>query len=52
MNLQEFLFTLAFVFFTTSFITWLRITVGSVVKDSEINKSTAESLKLYRTESK
>ncbi len=52
MNLQEFLFTLAFVFFTTGFITWLRIVVYKIAKSSEINRSTAESLKLYRNESK
>ena len=52
MNLQEFLFTLAFVFFTTGFITWLRITVLRIAKGSESNKSTAESLKLYRNEGK
>ena len=52
MNLQEFLFTLTFVFFTTGFITWLRVTVERIAKGSDINKSTAESLKLYRNESK
>ncbi len=52
MNLQEFLFTLTFVFFTTGFITWLRVTVERIAKGSDINKSTAESLKLYRNENK
>ena len=51
MNLQEFLFTLAFVFFTTSFITWFRVIIYRLSKDTEVNKSTAEALKLYRNES-
>ena len=50
MNLEEFLFTLATVFFTTSFITWLRVTVDKLSNSSRINKSTAEELKLYRSE--
>tara|TARA_Y100000816_G_C26083536_1_gene571436 strand:+ start:1222 stop:1380 length:159 start_codon:yes stop_codon:yes gene_type:complete len=52
MNLQEFLFMLATVFFTTGFITWLRISISNLVEKSEINRSTAESLKLFRNENK
>lgn len=52
MNLQEFLFMVATVFFTTGFITWLRISISNLVEKSEIDKSTAESLKLFRNESK
>jgi len=52
MNLQEFLFILTIVFFTTGFITWLRVTVNSLGDNSNLNKSTAESLKLFKSENK
>ena len=52
MNLEEFLFTLATVFFTTSFITWLRVIVYDLAKSKNLDKSTAESLKLYRNDKK
>ena len=52
MNLQEFLFVLTVVFFTTGFITWLRVTVNSLANRSKVNTSTADSLKLYRSENK
>lgn len=52
MNLQEFLFILTVVFFTTGFITWLRVTVSNLGESSKLNKSTAESLKLFRSENK
>ena len=52
MNLQEFLFILTIVFFTTGFITWLRVTVNSLASSKKINQSTAESLKLFRSENK
>ena len=52
MNLEEFLFTLATVFFTTSFIVWLRLTVEKIAKGTKINKSTAESLKLFQNKNK
>ena len=52
MNLQEFLFVLTVVFFTTGFITWLRVTVNSLANRSKTNTSTAESLKLYRSQNK
>ena len=50
MNLEEFLFTLATVFFTTSFITWLRVTVNNLASSTKVDQSTAESLKLFRNE--
>ena len=52
MNLQEFLFVLTVVFFTTGFITWLRVTVNNLANQSKINQSTADSLKLFRSENK
>ena len=52
MNLPEFLFVLTVVFFTTGFITWLRVTVNNLANQSKINESTAESLKLFRSENK
>ena len=52
MNLEEFLFTLATVFFTTGFIVWLRVTVYKIAHGTKFNKSTAEGLKLYRNETK
>ena len=54
MNLQEFLFVLTIVFFTTGFITWLRVSINNIANASQtkINRSTAESLKLYQNENK
>jgi hypothetical protein len=50
MNLEEFLFTLATVFFTTSFIVWLRVLVYDIAKGTKTDKSTAEHLKLYKND--
>ena len=50
MNLQEFLSILTVVFFTTGFITWLRVTVNNLSNSNKIDKSTAESLRLFRSE--
>ena len=52
MNLEEFLFTLATVFFTTSFIVWMRVLVYDIAKDTKLDKSTAETLKLYKNDKK
>ena len=52
MNLQEFLFILTIVFFTTGFITWLRVTVNNLASNNKLDQSTAESLKLFRSENK
>jgi hypothetical protein len=53
MNLEEFLFTLATVFFTTSFIIWLRVLVYDISKgNSKVDESTAKSIQLFRNQNK